>query len=341
MQPKTVLLDIKMSETIYFTQNGTKLEKRGNSILAIAEKEKRFFPMERIEKIVVFGNVHISNPLFNDFASRKIPVFYYSYGGKFKGTFMPPEKNMGKVRQYQYKTYFDDKRRLDLAKQIVSCASKNKLIILKRYYNKYGKEDINKNIAAINGLISDLETANSIQSLRGFEGIITKNYYSCFQHIFKNYSFEGRNRQPPRDEINCLISFGNSILYNDTSQMAYETGLDHFLGFLHEMEDSKPALILDISELFRQPIIDSLIFEMVNNDMFDDKHFNKKEDFCFLNNYGKDLFIRKYEFKMNKTFLYRKLKEYVSYRNSIKMEFYKLIKYLFEETDEFEGFRIY
>lgn len=330
-----------MLETLYLIKNWTKLEKRNNGILAISDKEKRFFPIEQYDKIVMFGNVMISNPLLNEIASRNIPVYSYSYGGKFKYTITPPEKNVGKVRLYQYKTYFDEERRLGLVKKIVISASSNKLVILRRYHKKYGKEEVKSNIDLIEKSIESLKVCDSIKSARGYEGIITKSYFASFEHIFKNYSFEGRNRQPPTDEINCLISFGNSLLYNDVNNMIYEVGLDNFLGFLHEMGDSKPALSCDIAEIFRQPIVDSLIFEMVNNNMFDEKHFNKKEKFCFLNNFGKNVFIRKYEFKMQKTFLYKNIKDYSSYKNAIKLELYKLVKFLFGESKEFEGFRIY
>lgn len=330
-----------MGQTIYFTKNGIKLEKRRNSIFAVGNEEKRYYPLEQIDKIVLFGNIFVSNPLLNDLSYRNIPIYYYSYGGRFKGVFIPPEKNINKVRLFQYKTYFDKERRLDLAKKIILTASKNKLTILKRYYNKLKNDKILEHINSIKNLIKDLKECNSVDSLRGFEGSIARNYYSCFSLIFKNFSFENRNRQPPTDEINCVLSFGNCVLYNEVTNMIYEVGLDLFLGFVHEINGNKPTLTLDISEIFKQPIIDSLIFEMVNNNQFNEKHFNKKENICLLNNYGKNLFLRKYEIKLNKTFLYRKIKEYVSYKNSIKLDLYKLIKYLSCETNEFEGFRIY
>lgn len=330
-----------MQQPLYFKENGLKLEKRGNSILAISKTEKRYFPLETIRSLRLDGAIHISFPLFNELAFKKIPIDYYSYGGKYKGSFIPPENNTGKVRLYQYKTYFDENKRLALAKGIIITASKNKLTILKRYYNNYGKEEIKNNIELIEDLIKKAKEADNIQSLRGFEGMITKYYFTCFSYIFNNYSFDGRNRQPPTDEINCLLSYGNSLLYDEIKNAIYEVRLDIYLGFMHEMDDNKPALVLDLAESFRQPIIDSLIFEMVNNGVLNDHHFNKKENFCFLSNYGKELFIRKYEFKMNKTFLNRKIKEYVSYRHSIKLDIYKMIKYLFGETDSFEGFRIF
>lgn len=186
-----------------------------------------------------------------------------------------------------------------------------------------------------------MKKCDSIESLRGYEGIIAKNYFSCFNIIFKKFNFEERNRQPPQDEINCLLSFGNIILYNTVKNIIYNTGLDLSLGFMHEIGNGKFALALDIAEIFRQPIIDSIIFDLVNNNQLNEKHFNKKEKFCFLNNYGKYLFLRKYKAKLDRTFLYRKIQEYRSYKESIRIDLYKLIKYLFGETDEFEGFRIY
>lgn len=331
----------KMQQPLYFKENGMKLEKRGSSILAISKDQKRYFPLEIVNSLRLDGSIYLSQQLFNELSLRKILIHYYSYGGKYKGSFIPAEKNTGKVRQFQYETYFDEEKKLQLAKCIVLTASKNKTTLLKRYYNKYGKEDIKNRISQIEDLIKKIKGCETISSVRGYEGMITKYYFSCFSLIFKNYSFGGRNRNPPTDEINCLLSWGNTLLYDEIRNMAYEVGLDLFCGFLHEMNDSKPTLALDLAESFRQPIIDSLVFEIANNNMLNDYHFNKKEKFCFLSNIGKQLFLKKYEFKMNKTFLNRKLKEYVSYRHSIKLDMYKMIKYFFGESYKFEGMRIF
>lgn len=331
-----------MQQPLYFKENGLKLEKRGSSIFAVSSKgERRFFPLAPVQSIRLDGAVHISQPLFNELAVRKIPIHYYSYGGKYKGTFIPAEKNAGKVKLYQYKTYFDEKKRIEIARGIVLTASKNKLVLLKRFYNKHKVEQIMENISSIKELVLKLKKAEGISSIRGYEGMIAKNYFKCFPYIFKNYNFDGRNRQPPTDEINCLISWGNTLLYDEVCNQSFEVGLDIFCGFLHEMDDCKPALALDITEAFRQPIIDSLIFEIVNNNMLNEHHFNKKENFCFLSNYGKEVFFRKYDFKMKKTFLNRKIKEHISYRGSIKLDIYKMVKFFFGEIEKFEGFRIF
>lgn len=330
-----------MQQPLYFKSNGTKLEKRSNSILAISEKEKRYFPLETVQSMRLDGAIHISAPLFNELSFRGIPIYYYTYGGKYKGMFMPPEKNTGKVRLYQYKTYFDEQKRITLAKSIVVTASKNKLTLLKRYFNKYGKQEIKQHIHNITKYLKEIDTCTDIQKLRGYEGIITKEYFSCFSYIFENYSFEGRNRQPPKDEINCLLSWYNTLLYDEVKNALFEVGVDQFCGFLHEMDDNKPAFALDVSESLRQPIVDSLLFEVVNNNMLNDHHFNKKQDLCFLSNYGKEFLFKKYEYKMTKTFLNRKTQNYISYRHAVKLDIYKFIKYFFAELEEFEGFRIF
>lgn len=328
-----------MKTTLYFTKNGAKLEKRKESIIAFCEGKRQVFPLEIVDKIILFGNIHITSNLLTELSYRHIPIFYYSYGGRYKGVFIPKEKNVNKVRLFQYKTYFDKKRRLDLAIQIITIASKNKLTILKRYYKKH--KEIKTKIEKITNLIKKIKDCKSIESLRGFEGNITKEYYSCFNTIFKKYKFDERIRDPPNNEINSLLSFGNIVLYNEITNLIYETGLDMFLGFIHEQNGVKSSLSLDISELFKQCLIDSIIFELINNNQINDKHFNKKEDICMLNNFGKQLFLRKYEKKLQSTFLYKKLKEYKSYKESIRIDLYKLIKYLTEEKDKFEGFRIY
>lgn len=330
-----------MKSTAYFTRNGTKLEKRGDSILAISlDGCKNYFPLEQIDQICLQGTVHVSWPLFNEISKRGIIVHYSTYGGKPKGTFLPPQRTNGKVRLLQYKSYFSEKR-IGIAKGIISTASKNKLTILKRYYRKTFDANIAKSVTSITSCIKQLKECESVESLRGYEGMITRLYYSCFETIFKQFCFENRNRQPPQDPINALLSFGYMVLYDEMSGLIFNTGLDVSLGFLHEMGTAKPSLSLDLSEVFKQPLIDSIILELVNNNRLQDKHFLRKEKFCFLNNLGKNLFLRKLSLKLNGTFYDKVLGEHVSYKTVMQRDVYKLIKVLSGEKELFEGFRIY
>ena len=162
----------------------------------------------------------------------------------------------------------------------------------------------------------------------GIEGRIRKTYYKSFNEIFKNrFTFGKREKRPPKDPINALISFGNSIMYTNVLKEIYKTQLDPTISFLHEPSTKRFSLSLDIAEIFKPLIIDPIIFSLVNNKRLNKSDFTYEEEICYLNESGKKKFLSDFEGKMNTTIKHRKLNRQVSYRYFIRLECYKLIKH--------------
>lgn len=329
-------------KTIYLMKSHALLKKSNGSLVCVYQDEdktiKEPYPIENIDKIIIFGNIQITTQAMSLCAMKNIIILKYTVKGRIEYIMYPPEKNVGKNRQEQYKTYFDEKLRLEFAKRIIYSASLNKVILLKRYSHK-GKEII-QSTKKIKSYIDNLGGCENLDMLKGYEAIITKEYLSNFNIILKRYDFDKRVRRKPNNEVNTMLSFGYTLLYNEMINSIYEVGLCPFLGFIHEIQDRKPSLALDIAEVFKQPIIDSMIFDLVNNNRITDKAFNKSERVCMLNNLGKKIFINKFENKMMTTFLHRKLNQYKSYRDCFRLEIYKVCKQLNGEA-KYDGFRIY
>lgn len=172
-------------------------------------------------------------------------------------------------------------------------------------------------------------SSNAIDELMGAEGRSRKIYYEAFNLILKNgFEFEKREKRPPKDPINALISFGNSLMYTTVLGEIYKTQLDPTISYLHEPSTKRFSLSLDLAEIFKPLIIDPIIFSMINNRMIKLEHFNIEEGICFLNNEGKAKFIKQFEKRMGTTIKHRKLNRKVSYRTFIRLECYKLIKHL-------------
>ena len=192
---------------------------------------------------------------------------------------------------------------------------------------RYYKVD-NNLIELIKKESENLDYVEDIPTLMGIEGRIRKTYYKSFNQILKNgYSFDKREKRPPKDPINALMSFGNSIMYTNVLKEMYKTQLDPTISFLHEPSSKRFSLSLDIAEIFKPLIIDPIIFSLVNNRRLTKKDFIYEDEICYLSEDGKKKFLSDFEGKMNTTIKHRKLNRQVSYRYFIRLECYKLIKH--------------
>jgi CRISPR-associated protein Cas1 len=177
-----------------------------------------------------------------------------------------------------------------------------------------------------------LERANSIKFVLAVEGDLWQRFYSEFKHILpEDFVFAKRVKRPPDNPINALISFGNTLLYTKTISAIYQTHLDQRISFLHEPTEGRFSLSLDLCEVFKPIIVFRTIFNLVNNRKLQvEKHFEKKVNYCILNEEGRNIFIQEFEERMETVFTHTSLKRKVTYRTAIKLDCYKLIKYLME-----------
>lgn len=157
-------------------------------------------------------------------------------------------------------------------------------------------------------------------------------FYGDFKYFLpEDFIMNKRVKRPPDNPINAMISFGNTLLYTKTISAIYRTHLDQRISFLHEPSDGRFSLSLDISEVFKPVIVYRTIFDLVNNRKIQvEKHFDKKVNYCLLNEVGRKIFIEAFEGRIESVFLHAGLKRKVSYRTAIKLDCYKLIKMILE-----------
>jgi CRISPR-associated protein Cas1 len=187
-------------------------------------------------------------------------------------------------------------------------------------------------IDEINNERRNIDEVSDITSLMGIEGTARNIYYSAFNEILKyGFKMEKRERRPPNDPVNVLISFGNSLMYTTVLAEIYKTQLDPTISYLHEPSTRRFSLSLDIAEIFKPLIVDPLIFYVVNNKIISLDNFESYEGICILNEDGKKKFIREYENKLTTTVKHRKLNRNVSYKGFIRLECYKIIKHLLDD----------
>ncbi|WP_456455038.1 type I-B CRISPR-associated endonuclease Cas1b [Thermovibrio sp.] len=305
-----------------------KLKREANTLVFITEEEnKKVVPVNGISEIEVFGELEINKRALEFLTYHKIPVHFYNHYGYYVGTYYPREHlNSGYIILKQAEHRLNPELRIHLAKSFVIGAAMNIIKNLKSYASKF--PNIEEVIGEINTLLKQVNKAKDIQSLMAIEGNVRELYYSSFSIFLKNFSFAKRTKRPPLDEINALISFGNTLLYARVLSEIYSTHLDPRIGYLHETNMRSFNLNLDIAEIFKPIIVDRVIFSLINKGSLKETHFEKEVGICYLNKEGKEKFIRAFEEKLSSTIKHRKLGKKVSFRRLIRLECYKLIKHL-------------
>ena len=304
------------------------------------EAPPKYLPIEGIENLYVFGSIDANSALYNFLGKKRVSVHFFDYYEHYSGSFQPKEYLLaGKMQVAQTSAYLSAKRRLYVAQAIIDSAAYNMCYNLK-YYNRRGKP--------LEGLINEMELyrasareVKSVGALMGLEGNIRQSYYSAFEHIIEHFEMNGRHRNPPSNEVNALISFGNMMCYTLCLDMIYHTQLNPTISFLHEPGARRYSLALDLAELFKPLLVDRVIFKLLNRKMLKASHFEKSTAGCFLNESGKKVFLKAFDEKTRETIKHRSLGRKVSYKHLIKLECYSLAKYLLKIEQEYAAFKIW
>jgi len=303
------------------------------------EGTPRYIPIEYVSEFYVFGSLRANSALYNFLGQKDIAVHFFDYYENYTGSFMPRDGLLsGKMILAQASAYQSKKRRLELARKFVEGAAFNMTKNLK-YYNNRGK-DVEELINKISQYLDVLPQAEDVTEIMGLEGNIRQTYYEGFDLIINDFSMGGRSKQPPQNEINALISFGNMMCYSQCLRAIHQTQLNPTISYLHTPGERRYSLSLDISEIFKPILVDRVIFKLLNKKEIQEKHFEKKLNKCILTPNGTKIFAQAFEEKLNETIKHRSLKRNVSYRHLIKLECYKLSKHLLG-LEEYKPFKMY
>jgi len=288
--------------------------------------------------LMLFGEVTLNKSVLEFCTQKEIILHFFNYYGYYTGSYYPREHyNSGYMILKQAEHYLDDRRRLDLARRFVTGAGKNMLRVLK-YYRSRGKE-VQAAIDTVEAQLAEAPGQSGIPSLMACEGHMREAYYSAFDEVLgkSDFRFDRRSRRPPENELNALISFGNSLLYTLVLSEIYQTHLDPRIGYLHASNFRRFSLNLDVAEIFKPVLVDRTIFKVVGQGMLTRSHFVRESGGLLLTDAGKKVFLREWEEKLKSTIKHRALGREVSYRRLVRIELYKLEKHLMGET-EYEPF---
>ena len=301
--------------------------------------QSRYLPVEDICEFYCFGSLKANSSLFNFLGQKDICMHFFDYYENYTGSFMPRDFLLsGRMLLAQTAAYQNKKKRVEIAQKFIEGASYNMVRNL-MYYNRRGK-NLEEMIQTINDLGKRIPETTDVEELMGIEGLIRKTYYEAFDLILNDFQMGERSKQPPQNEVNALISFGNMMCYTQCLRAIHQTQLNPTISYLHTPGERRYSLCLDISEIFKPIIIDRMIFRVLNRKEIQEKHFDRKLNRCLLNEAGKKIFVRVIEDKLEETFQHKSLGRKVSFRHLIKLECYKLVKHLLG-IEEYKPFKMY
>lgn len=316
------------------------LSRKDNSILFRNVKGNIYIPIESTREIYCLSEVSMNTKFLDFIAKAGIILHIFNYYGKYSGTYYPKEYLVsGNLTVKQAKAFLE--HRNEVAKAFVNGIAENIYEVLYHYY-KHGKKELKDLLEWLKKDVPKLLSKRlDIKQILFIEGQIWMKFYESFTYFLpEDFIMNRRVKRPPDNPINALISFGNSILYARTVSQIYNTHLNQTISFLHEPSEGRFSLSLDLSEVFKPIIVYKTIFETVNNRKIQvSKHFDKKLNYCLLNEAGKKIFIQALEDRFNNVFEHPILKRKISYENAIKLDGYKLIKF-FVEGKEFNPFSL-
>jgi CRISPR-associated endonuclease Cas1/CRISPR-associated protein Cas4 len=326
---------------VYVQQPGARVSKDGDC-LKILDHDEVLSEARIVETshLVVFGQVQVSTQVVHELCQRGIPISYLSTGGWFYGlTTGMTHKNV-ELRRRQYAAAADPARCLSLARRFVQVKIANCRTMLRRNH-----------MAAPEATLRDLKTdqqhagdAESLEELLGIEGTAARRYFSEFGGMLKGetgvtrFDFDGRNRRPPRDPVNAMLSLAYALLTREWTMTLQAVGFDPYMGFYHQPRYGRPALALDLMEEFRPLIADSVVLTAINNGEVRAADWIERMGAVTMTPEGRRRFIAAYERRMGQEITHPVFGYQISYRRVLEIQARLLGRYLLGEIPEYPAF---
>jgi len=327
---------------LYVQARGARLGRDHQEI--VVRRGKEVMGRARIEdtsRVVLLGNVSVSTPLLWELARRDIAVAYHSYGGWFHGLFRSASGHNALTRIAQHRAAAKPERALKIARALVCSKIRNGRVMLRR--NGEGVPDTL--LDRLKELSVDAARAESLASLLGLEGGAARMYFQHLPRMIKGelrerFQFTGRNRRPPRDPVNALLSFVYACLAREITTILHGIGMDPYLGFLHQPRPGRPALALDLMEEFRPVLGDSAVITAINNGVVQPDDFIVRSTGVAIDNPARKRFIQVYERRLDELATHPVFGSRLSYRRILEVQARLLGKVLLGELDDYPEYRI-
>jgi CRISPR-associated protein Cas1 len=334
---------------LYLQEPGSSVGKRSEHLVIKKDgKELNRVPLHAVRQVVVCGNVQVSTQALETLASNDIAVSYVTGHGRFIGTFSPtPAKNVS-LRETQFRKFAAPDTCLQLAKAVVRAKLSNQRALLMRSLRGGDEARGSDEPAARDmwNLLRGLDDVTSMESVLGTEGQGAALYFGEFGRMLKQppngkgFDFKCRNRRPPRDPVNALLSFAYAMLAKDCFAAVCTVGFDPYKGFFHQGRHGKPSLALDLMEEFRPVIADSVVLTLINNESLTPDDFVTWRDACQLTESGRKAFFQAYEQRKATVISHPVYGYRMSYARMLEVQARMLAAFVRGEIPSYTGFTV-
>ncbi len=338
MPPRRLIPTHDAAQPMYVTEQGTWLGKDQGRIKVTRKGESlHSVRLLDVSQVCLYGNVQISTQLLRELFAREIPVCWFSYGGWFSGVGTGlPGRNV-ELRRRQVITAAQGGT--EIARRIVQGKIRNSRVLLRRN----GRERSPSTLDQLKALAEQAGQASSIPTLLGLEGAAARLYFAAFQTMLREdkrlpgapFTFEGRNRRPPLDAVNCLLGFVYGLLAKEATVTLLAVGFDPYLGFYHRPRFGRPALALDLIEEFRPLVAESVVINLINNGEVGESDFVVRAGGVALTADGRKAVLRAYERRMATELRHPTFQYKVSYRRVIEVQARLLAAHMMGEVPEY------
>lgn len=325
---------------LYVQEQGAKIGLSGERLIVTNRAgDKLEARLPNTSQVCLLGNVQISTQAVRELLDRGIPVSYFSSGGWFSGRAVGNGSKNVDLRIAQYRTADDLDKALALARGFVISKIKNSRTLLRR--NHEAPDPVV--LSELEQLAKKAASAEKIESLLGIEGSAARVYFGAFSGMLKgppgSFDLDGRNRRPPKDPVNALLSFAYSLLVKDFTIVLGAVGLDPLLGFYHQPRFGRPALALDLMEEFRPLVADSVVISAINNGVVSRSDFLISPTGVALQSAARRRMILAYERRMDQVVAHPVFGYRISYRRVLEVQARLLGRTLLGEMKEYPAFR--
>lgn len=305
---------------LYVVDAGARVGLSGETIaIRTTDGSEQTIPLLDVASVSLFGNVQISSQAMRALLMRDLPVYYLSYGGWLNGHARSIADHSLDLRVIQHTSVRDPEVCLKLARAFVLGKVKNQRTMIRRALAKQGKSSL-QSLAL---LMHRIARARTIEELLGLEGNAAKQYFEAFGEMLSigtGFEVTGRNRRPPTDPVNAMLSFGYSMLAKEALSATISVGFEPGLGFYHRFRPGRPSLALDLMEEFRPLVVDSTILTLINTGEIRASHFDRRGKAIVLTDSGRRTFIGAIERRLRTTITHPIFGYQVTYRRALNAQ---------------------
>lgn len=329
---------------LYVAQSGAGLYRRGDQLQVRRGKEllARVHLFD-LEQVVLMGKVSLSADAVAVLLERGVDTVLLGSGGQFRGRLVGPERGNIALRQMQFRRCEDEAFRLAVARSIVSGKLRNMRTLAMRLARRRNA-DVSQIAHRLRRHLQQVDQAQGADGLRGLEGAGTAAYFGALKLFLPpDVGFAGRNRRPPKDPANAMLSFGYALLASAVESAVYQVGLDPHLGFFHVVDYGRPSLVLDLMEEFRPVLVDALVLDLANHHRVESGDFEARDGGVFLGEKGRRLMIDQFQQRLEERISYSvsaERVERITYRRCIEYQVRQFSRVILGEAAVYTSFLV-